>query len=496
MGTEEDCPPCHDGDEPEEDLPAGEEGAGVEGDEVGAFEGEGAVGFALFLLVNALLLLRPVEVFPALGELHLYEVAIVACFILSLPRLIGELGGRGLASDPRFLCMAGLLVAIVLSHLANGAFDKAVAEGWDFTKTFLYFVLLLCLVTSPGRLRALMLCVAFCTACYCAISVLEYHKLIDIPARETAGNLGLPAEPNARAGQSRARAVTVTRESLANGDVQEFQRLNCGFYDPNDFAQIAVVGIGICVFALACRTSWLPRLLWVAAVALLGYAFALTYSRGGFLALLAGAALFLLARFRSWKALALAGVMLPVLIVALGGRQTEITTSNGSGQGRIQLWANGFESLKSSPVFGIGMREYEAVAGQGHVAHNSFVQAYTELGLVGGGLFTTLLVLPLAALWKCRPRPFLELGGELGKMQPFLLAIMGGYVTGMMALSRCSAVQTYMLVGMAIAFLRMVEAAGRLAPPRLGLALLARAGAVNVVVLGTLFVFVRLFVHY
>jgi hypothetical protein len=66
----------------------------------------------------------------------------------------------------------------------------------------------------------------------------------------------------------------------------------------------------------------------------------------------------------------------------------------------------------------------------------------------------------------------------------------------MMALSRTVAVQTYMLTGMALAFLRMAEGTHYLLPPRLGVGLLAKAGAVNVLLLGALYAFVRLFAQY
>ena len=42
--------------------------------------------FALFLLLNAVLLLRPEELFPEIAGLRLYLLVIVPCTLLSLPR--------------------------------------------------------------------------------------------------------------------------------------------------------------------------------------------------------------------------------------------------------------------------------------------------------------------------------------------------------------------------------------------------------------------------
>ena len=44
-----------------------------------------ALGFVFFLLVNAVLFIRPAELVPSLEDLPVYELLIVTCLLLSLP---------------------------------------------------------------------------------------------------------------------------------------------------------------------------------------------------------------------------------------------------------------------------------------------------------------------------------------------------------------------------------------------------------------------------
>ena len=43
------------------------------------------MGFLLFLIVNAVLFLRPGELMPELESLQLYQIAILACLACSTP---------------------------------------------------------------------------------------------------------------------------------------------------------------------------------------------------------------------------------------------------------------------------------------------------------------------------------------------------------------------------------------------------------------------------
>src|SRR5438270_5770668 len=75
-----------------------------------------ALGFALFLLLNAALFLRPAEIVPALYGLEIYLVVILACLAASFPVVLDQLRPAELERRPITVCVLGLFLAVVLSH--------------------------------------------------------------------------------------------------------------------------------------------------------------------------------------------------------------------------------------------------------------------------------------------------------------------------------------------------------------------------------------------
>ena len=76
---------------------------------------------------------------------------------------------------------------------------------------------------------------------------------------------------------------------------------------------------------------------------------------------------------------------------------TSISSDEGTGQARIQLWSDGLDIFRYSPVIGIGMDNYRQFSN--HVAHQSFIHCFTELGLIGGTLFLGAFFLALKGMY-------------------------------------------------------------------------------------------------
>jgi len=130
----------------------------------------------------------------------------------------------------------------------------------------------------------------------------------------------------------------------------------------------------------------------------------LTHSRGGFLALMACVGVLLHSRFGMKKTLLLGALVLPVLLVVFAGRMTTISTGEDTAQSRIQLWSDGLTFFQSSPLTGVGADNYTKYSS--HVAHNSFIHCYTELGLFGGTFFVAPFTSRCAASTSCgKPTP-------------------------------------------------------------------------------------------
>src|SRR6516164_8242537 len=101
-----------------------------------------ASGFGVFLLVNAALFLRPAEIVPGLVGLEIYLFLIVACLLVAFPTVFEQLSVRALDRNPLTVCILGLWMAVVLSHMCRFHVGGAVASGYEFFKIVVYYLLL------------------------------------------------------------------------------------------------------------------------------------------------------------------------------------------------------------------------------------------------------------------------------------------------------------------------------------------------------------------
>jgi putative inorganic carbon (HCO3(-)) transporter len=196
-------------------------------------------------------------------------------------------------------------------------------------------------------------------------------------------------------------------------------RLNSGLFDPNELAAI-LVGGGILSLGLASAWRGEPAAsgLALGASAWCLAALFLTASRGGLIALIAAmfAALFFGGRWR-WLAAVLA------VMIASGGflyfktiapqdardRITEVTQGEaGQQEGRATIWKVGWRMFEAEPIHGVGAGNFanaalkfvvrpgeaprsDRLVSEPAVAHNSYLEMFSELGLVGGVLFLLLI---------------------------------------------------------------------------------------------------------
>ncbi|MCX7408261.1 MAG: hypothetical protein NTZ32_09270 [Planctomycetales bacterium] len=90
------------------------------------------------------------------------------------------------------------------------------------------------------------------------------------------------------------------------------------------------------------------------------------------------------------------------------------------------------------------------------MAHNSFIHAYVELGLFGGTLFFGCFFFAGMQLYRMGRLSELVEHPDLVRMRPFMCALLAGWITSIMSLSRCYVVPTYLLLGTMAAYLNLV----------------------------------------
>lgn len=428
--------------------------------------------FVLFLLVNATLFLRPAEVVPGMQDIELYKIVIIPALIVALPGVLAQLSGQALAARPVSVCVLGLWLAVPLSNLAHGDAENAWLNGYEFTKVLAYYLLFVATVNTPDRLRRFFFWMVLFTLATVLLAVLRFHGVIELP-----GGTGV-----------------LDRRDDGLGGEQIFLRL-CGtgiFRDPNDFSLLLALGFPLVIYRLT-DSQDTGRLLWLLPAGLLGYALACTQSRGGLLAVLIGLAVLFRARFGTRTSLLLLAAGLPVLLLVLGGRQTHFT-SEDTAQMRFQLWSDGLMLLREEPLFGVGAGEFTHRAQM--VAHNSFVHAYGELGLLGGTLFLGAFFFGLNSLWQLRAEKTLVLDPAVRRLQPYVLAVVAGFAGAMLSLTHVYTVPTYTALGLVTAYLGLAVAYPPVPVARFGLPLLQRFAVASVGFLTVTYVAVRFLVHW
>lgn len=433
------------------------------------------MSFALFILTVVTLYIRPGELFPGLDGLPIYAGLLALCVLGAHRAILDQLTWASLRHNPITLCLLGLVGAAATSHLSHFYFGGAIAAAQELTKSLVLYLVLVGVVNTPRKFRVLMFTVALSGVTMIALSVFDYYDLIDIPV--LVHIVDTVEDP-----------ILEQRESVL--------RL-CGmglFGDPNDISMVIVATGMLCLYFFLDRELGPFRVLWLIPMGILAVGMLATHSRGGLIGFCG--AFFVLILFRMGRQMAIASIVLAACVVPLiAGRQGNIDLESGTGQARIQAWKEGLSEIKSSNIlFGIGMDEYGDRVGL--VAHNSFVHAYVELGFLGGTLFFGVFFLAAVALYRLNRECLgARLHPELARACPFIAALLAGWGTAMLSLSRCYVMPTFLTFGTVAAYLNL---AGYYLHARRPLVvwnreLLLRLSGCSAVALVGLFVFVKVF---
>lgn len=438
--------------------------------------------YYLFLMVNITLFLRPAELIPALANLPIYEVLIMSSFFLSLDQIKRTLQLPILKRQPITLCVIGILVAVALSHAAHMYFYGIRMSTVAFLKTLIYYILLVSIIDSPKRLKGLLKTVAIASSIMILLCVIDYSGLFDFEfIKHVSDRDGV---------------------SDAGETIRVFRMRGTGiFQDPNDLAVLIVTTGILCLYFFNDPAASPLRFVWILSMIILGIGLIYTRSRGGLLTLGIAGMVFVLPKYGKKAAIACALVGMAGMTV-LAGRQGNIDLNSGTGHDRILLWREGLSALKSPDLFfGIGQGEYSDLAGL--AAHNSFVHAFTELGIFGGTLFIGCFFFAGLGIYRLaqyqssnKGRPIFR-NSELERYLPYAGAILAAWCGGMMSLSRCYVVPTYMIVGVSAAYLNLAGASLAKPTPLIywNKQHLIRLVGVSLGLLVALFVFVRIFAH-
>lgn len=425
----------------------------------------------LLILSAATLTFRPSDLLPALNKAPIYEAFVALCLLTSIPRLLTIAATRTLRSNALVVLAIGMVPAVALSHLANFDSFHARIGGAEMLKACIFAMLVLALVDTPRRVRTMMVVVVAATLAVTLLSLLHYHGALYIPA---------------------LRAVEQANLAAQEGDAGTLLRL-CGigvFNDPNDFSLLLVVAIAICVYVMCEGRGAIVRTVMIAPLAIFVYALLLTHSRSGFVSAVTALLVYLHVRLGFRNALPAAILLFAGLLAVAWGRQTTFNIDNPEDtfQSRLELWDNALQVFKAAPIFGVG--QGRIIDSLGHVVHNSYLQAFSEMGLFGGAIFAGLVTSVLVGLWRARPH-----SDELRRMRPCVTAIVASYAMGLMSLSRCYTVPTQLVIALGATYLSLAASSGGVVVPPFSARFVARVVVLSLAVLALIYGSVRLLLH-
>jgi O-antigen ligase len=154
------------------------------------------------------------------------------------------------------------------------------------------------------------------------------------------------------------------------------------FNDPNDLAMTLSCTIPFCVYLFSLTKNHLLKLFYITSALALVYGIFLTNSRGGILSLGGSLGYILFRKFKNKLLAVIVGTLVLTLFIAFGpSRMSELNSQEESANDRIESWYVGVDLFKQNPLLGVGygmFTEYHHLT-----AHNSFVLAFSELGIIG-----------------------------------------------------------------------------------------------------------------
>lgn len=331
------------------------------------------IGIFLFTFV---LYFRPYELIPALSAFSSMAMVLalmtLAVFVPSQVALEGNLTARPREVNLLLLLSFTALLSIPMAINPGEAFATF---NDTYVKAVMMFIVMVNVVRSEWRLKGLIW-LSLGVGCFLSLNALD----------------------NYRAGNFTVEGYRV------EGDIGGM------FGNPNDMALHLVTMVPLAIALLVATRSISTKLFYGACAALMVAGTVVTFSRGGFLGLLAGS--FVLA-WKIGRQKRLTVMMVSLIVMALflllapgnyGGRLLTLFDSNldpvGSSSARQELLKRSIIVALRYPLFGVGMGNFHIKSIQEQVSHNAYTQVASEMGMTALALYTMFIVTPLKRLWQ------------------------------------------------------------------------------------------------
>ena len=209
-----------------------------------------------------------------------------------------------------------------------------------------------------------------------------------------------------------SKGLSPASSAIASAAVDQ-NRLSGSAGDPNYLAAMIVPALAVAAGLMGTTRSSMIRWGLATTMAVLVAGLGATESRGGFLAatvaMLVALLVFKRGRRQVILVLAVVASMTAVYLSAYPSTLHRLTSLDGGGNGRSDLWHIAWRVTEANPVLGVGLNNYIVVSAdyvhepglltavalitdRPHVVHNTYLQMIAETGVVGLTLFVIFLI--------------------------------------------------------------------------------------------------------
>lgn len=380
------------------------------------------MGFPFTVLYIGLALISVGETLPFLAPFRIMVILALIGGIATVPAILNN---QEMLRLPQFPLMLGFISMLGFSRLAQGWVGGAPSAVMEFLPIAMTFFFLIFNVPDSQRIRTILIVIMTMTIFMVTSALIQYFT--------NPGDL-------------------VMLQRLTNQETWEVTilpriRFRGFLADPNDFAQFVLTILPF--FSLFYKKKspfrnfilvYLPSL-----YMLCGIYF--TRSRGALMGIATLILLLLREKIGLAAGAATSGIIAATLLIVgfAGGRALSV----GGGMDRLDIWSDGLGMFKMSPIWGVGyggFTEYSKLT-----AHNSYVLALAELGIVGLFLWMSLIVTSILQLQWVRKTaaniPELAEYARLAKLSQFSLY---AFLVTAYFLSRTYTVTIYIVFGISM----------------------------------------------
>jgi O-antigen ligase len=337
----------------------------------GADVERGSAAFNWTLLFTAILFLRPQDIIPPLGALHLAELSAIG-------GLIALVLGRLRRREPITRWTPELVAVFAFGAIILGTAPFSIWTGGSvaifielYAKVILVYLLAVNVLDSPDRLERLTWVLVLSVGYIGFRAVVDYVRGVNLISHGT-------------------------RVMGSVGGIMQ---------NPNDLALNMVAFLPLAAFSAMRPVSMIKRLLAAGCALFMVGAIVASGSRGGSLGFAAMILVLAVIVMRQRPGLVIAGALammcaLPLLPDNYWRRIESITDSSKddsqSGDARKRLFGESFDAFVQNPLTGVGAGEFkdwnpDKRIEAWHESHNVWLQVGAELGIFGLAVFAFLV---------------------------------------------------------------------------------------------------------